>query len=210
MNHFAAALLEARHAGTVASAQRHQPLSAERLDAAIAGLEHALEWRPTRETHFHLAQLQQARAELAEAGPATRRSALDAAIAHYRAGLALAPLSSIGWSRLAWLLAGEGHTDQALAALRLSTLVGPYAPLQRWWRLELWLRLFRRLEPGDLPMARRQLAQAFDIDPWRLARLASRHGLLFRVRSELARAGVARERLDVLFPVPLVHPRKRS
>ena len=206
--HFASALLEARHQETVAAVERGARPPSSRLEAAIGDLRSALEWRESRETHLHLALLQQALSEEPERDEATRRLARERAIAHLRAGLAEAPMAPMAWSRLAALLLADHQPDEALLALRLSTLIAPYAPEQLWWRLSLWLRLQRQLAADDHPMLRRQLLLAFDREPARLSALASRHAALYRVRGALSAAGVAAERLDAHFPIPLT-PRRR-
>ena len=198
-----AALLEAPHGNTVEAARRGLEIPPERLIEAIDGLDAALRRHPNRERHVQLALLHQALAKHFDEDSPKRRAALNTAVDHFRAGLALAPLDPLSWTRLGWQLSLDGRHDESLAALRFSTLIGAHDPTQLWWRVELWLRHFRRLDEQDRSRLRRQLQLAFDQDPARLERLAGHYRLSYGVGHQLAEAGVERARLDEHFPIPM-------
>jgi len=197
---FAAALAEARAAGVVATLENGGQPSPQQLRDAIGLLESAQRWRPARDGRLALGLLHQGMAAVPSLTANVREAEQEAASGEFRAGLALAPLDALTWTRLGWMALRRGQPSEALQMLRFSTLIAAYAPDLLWWRLDLWLRLMPYLEDGDASLLRRQLGFAFDADPNRLAGLASRHQVLFHVRRELATAGYRSSRLDAYFP----------
>ncbi|MGB0712068.1 MAG: hypothetical protein ACPGUC_00775 [Gammaproteobacteria bacterium] len=160
----------------------HEP-GPERLRDALSDLRLALDWQPSRRYHFAMARLLVAKARAAE--PERGRPVLLEAIAQQRAGLALAPVAPLGWTRLGRYLMDADLPGEALDAVRQSTVQAPFAPEQMWWRLELWLLLNAHFKEGDYALFKGQLAYTFNDNPDRLAALADHYRLRPYVRMAL-------------------------
>ncbi|WP_308910409.1 hypothetical protein [Pseudokordiimonas caeni] len=140
---------------------RGEVLSSDERAILVEASRAALEWAPLAEPHMNLGALYVA--ELArEEDSVTRRIIASEAASELEAGLALRPLYSYGWTRLAVarsvLLGQEG---KAVEALRSSLLTGPLAYDLMVPRLELGRTLLPALAPGDLDLLRQQTMRLY-------------------------------------------------
>ncbi|WCL53384.1 hypothetical protein [Gimibacter soli] len=140
---------------------RGEMLSPDERTILVEASRAALDWAPLAEPHLNLGALYVA--ELArEEDPVTRRIIASEAANELEAGLALRPLYSYGWMRLAVarsvLLGQEG---KAVDALRSSLLTGPLAYDLMVPRLELGRVLLPSLTPADLDLLRQQTMRLY-------------------------------------------------
>lgn len=91
-----------------------------------------------------------------------------------RASLGRAPANPYPWTLLAYaeFLDAGTWSPEALAALRLSLLTGPYEPRLLWSRLRLGLLAWDNLPESDQRLLLQQVRYAWAQDPKDLARLA--------------------------------------
>ncbi len=130
--------------------------------------------------------------------PKEQKQLRAAAIDHLKRALAQAPADPLLWTRLAWARHLHGESEQALEALRFSTLLAAHAPEQMWWRLELWFRLIPQITHDDHSMLRRQLVFALETDSASLVNISRRYQRLVWLVQQLSLAGISSKELGEL------------
>ncbi len=180
-----------------AAVRERARLGEEALARAAASRERALRWSEGGRlwTDLALARLIEAERKSvlrADKDLATVREALVR-------GLALAPLNSYGWSRLAYLDYAVGGVGPGPAGiLPLAILSGPAERGLYLLRAELGLRLWPEVAEADRPLLLRQLELAWQRDPFRTldaARAAERVELLRRALAGAPDQAVILEKL---------------
>lgn len=81
----------------------------------------------------------------------------ERAAAESRAALALAPMSSHAWTRLAYVAAASGMTAQAAVDMERSYAVAPFGPSVTSWRLALLYEQWRDLPPSLRTQANQEM-----------------------------------------------------
>ena len=164
-----------------------EPVSESDLDLLIASRERALRWVDAGKIYTDMAigrmfLVQRRSYETGGGEQAFDRALLNQAITDLRAGLARAPGRPVAWSQLAAAeLLAQGPSAKAAAALRMSLITAPYAPLLLFPRIELGFRLWPVLSQETQHMIYWQV------------RLASRRNL-----ERLARIAIANDRIDIV------------
>jgi tetratricopeptide (TPR) repeat protein len=147
------------------------------FDAALSRLESAEASSPA--AHLDVALLLLARPDAlgaAGANPAER------AAEELRRYLAEVPGDAQGWTALAGAELQRGRRDSALAALKMSMLIAPYASGLALWRCGLGLDLYGALDEDGRRLLERQFSIAAENRPELLVRLVRQRKALLLAR----------------------------
>ena len=154
--------------------QKQEPVTVEELANVISAQENGLFWvdDAAMEAPLGLAHLLTAE-KLPREDPQVAIH-LQAALHALRSSLGRAPANPYPWTLLAYaeFLRAGTWTPEALAALRLSLLTGPYEPRLVWSRLRLSFLAWESLTESDRDLVQQQIRYAWAQDPKDLGRLA--------------------------------------
>ncbi len=167
--------------------QKQEAVTVEELADVISAQENGLFWvdDAAMEAPLGLAHLLTAE-KLPREDPAVAIH-LQAALHALRSSLGRAPANPYPWTLLAYaeFLRAGTWTPEALAALRLSLLTGPYEPRLLWSRLRLSFLAWDSLTDSDKSLVEQQIRYAWAQDPKDLGRLALDLNRVNLVRSSL-------------------------
>jgi hypothetical protein len=186
-----AALVSAGGEPVIRRIQKQEAVTVEDLQSVIDAQRRGLFWVTDAQLEANLGLAHLLIAEKLDRRDPAATVHLDHARHALRASLGRAPANPYPWTLLAYsefLTAGTWSPD-AMAALRLSLLTGPFEPRLLWSRLRLGLLAWESLPETDQRLLMQQVRYAWAEDPKDLARLAV----------ELRRVNLVRTALE---PVP--------
>lgn len=137
-------------------------------------------------TAHHAAGVARLTAIATESDPAHRVSQAAAAAADFRQALALAPVDSTGWLRLAYAERLQNHWLEAARAWRLAALSGLFDPAAMARRVESGFALWPYMDLETRDALTQQLLTLHAWGPGTLAELTARFGAWAIVRHALS------------------------
>lgn len=169
-----ASLVSAGGEPVIRKIQKQEPVTVEELADVISAQEHGLFWVSDAGMEAPLGLAHLLTAEKLPRDDPQVGIHLQAALQDLRASLGRAPANPYPWTLLAYaeFLRSGAWTPEAVVALRMSLLTGPYEPRLLWSRLRLSLLAWDNLGESDQRLVEQQIRFAWDQDPKDLARLA--------------------------------------
>lgn len=182
-----AALVSAGGEPVIRQIERQETVTVEDLQAVIDAQESGLVWVDDAQMESHLGLAHLLLAEKLDRTDPAAAIHLDHARHTLRTSLGRAPANPYPWTLLAYaeFLKAGTWSNEAMAALRLSMLTGPYEPRLLWSRLRLGLLAWDNLPEADQRLLMQQVRYAWSQDPKDLARLAVELKRVYVVRIAL-------------------------
>lgn len=163
---FLAALTLLPSAPTLERLQGLRPVDTGALERLIRNQRRALVWQSSGRTWTDLGLAQLLIAERLPDDDPRARQRFEAARQALVEGLSVAPANPFAWSRLAYAQAVlDGWTPDAVAALRMAFITGPYEPRLLWPRLRLSLLAWPHMPPDDQELVLQQIRQGWAANP---------------------------------------------
>ena len=172
-------------------------LDAKFVDIAAKSRASALDWVDSGQGRAGLGLLHFVEAQRLGLHDAGAQGRLDDSRVIHRQAVALSPVQSHVWNRLAHMeLLQNGPSAQASVLLERAMATAPYNPVLVFQRLELCFLTWRNLEPGVRAAAAGQIRFAAGLSPERLAKLAVERYAMAAVREALLPTPDLRDQVD--------------